>query len=118
MPYHVLPPNAHGNRLPVSKIAEKYDGKGDARHVIGAEITVLLPFDNLAPVPIVIEGLDVAALPSAETVNEHNMKLDLLIGDFQGLVIEFAGGDFGAIRYRGRATGVSFPSLAPASGNK
>ena len=43
------------------------------------------------------------------------MKLDLLIADFKGLVIEFSGGDFGAIRYKGRATGVTFTNPAMAS---
>ena len=91
MPKHTLPPAAHGSKLPVVKISPKYEGKGDTRRVIGAELIGLLPFD--------------------EVITERNMRLDLLIGDFQGLVIEFSGGDFGAVRYTGYAKGVTFPNL-------
>lgn len=114
---HVLPYAAHGSKLPVAKIGPKYEGKGDARHIIGAELCTLLPFDGMAPAPIVIRGLDAATLPTQETITERNMKLDMLVGDFQGLVIEYAGGDFGAIRYSGKATGVTFTNLTPASGS-
>ena len=112
---HVLPPAAHGDTLPVVKIVPKYEGKGEARHIVGTEFDGLLPFDNMAHVPIVIPGLDAATLPTQETVCERNMKMDLLMGKFQGLVIEFSGGDFGAVRYKGRATGVTFTNLAPGS---
>lgn len=115
---HTLPAAAHGDTLPIAKIAPKYEGKGDARHIVGTELTALLPFDNMAPAPIVIPGLDAATLPTPETVTERNIKLDLLMGKFQGLVIEYSGGDFGSIRYKGRATGVTFPNLnAPSSTN-
>ena len=117
MPKHTLPPAAHGSKLPVVKIAPKYEGKGEARHIIGSELTGLLSFDGMAAVPIVIPGLDVATLPSQEAVTERNMRLDLLVGDFQGLVIEFSGGDFGTVRYTGRATGVMFTNQTPASGS-
>lgn len=116
MTKHTLPPAAHGPKLPVVRISPKYEGKGDARRLIGVELAGLLPFDGMSAVPIVIPNLDVTTLPSQETITEHNMKLDLLVGDFQGLVIEFSGGDYGAVRYTGYAKGVSFPSLtAPGS---
>lgn len=111
MPKHTLPPAAHGSKLPVVKISPKYEGKGDTRRVIGAELIGLLPFDGMAAVPIVIPNLEVATLPSQEVITERNMRLDLLVGDFQGLVIEFSGGDFGAVRYTGYAKGVTFPNL-------
>ena len=38
---HTLPHAAHGDVLPVVKIAPKFEGKGDTRHVIGTELTVL-----------------------------------------------------------------------------
>jgi len=101
--------------LPVVKISPKYEGRGDARHIVGTELTALLPFDNMASVPITIPGLDAATLPTSETVTERNMKLDLLMAKFQGLTIGFSGGDFGAVRYKGRATGVTFINLTPAS---
>ena len=108
---HTLPAAAHGDTLPIVKIAPKYEGKGDARHIVGTELTALLPFDNMAPAPIVIPGLDAATLPTPETVTERNMQLALLMGKFQGLVIEYSGGDYGSIRYKGRATGVTFTNL-------
>ncbi len=114
---HTLPAAAHGDTLPVAKISPKYEGKGETRHVVGTEVTTLLPFDNMAPAPIVSPGLDAATLPTPETVTERNMKLDLLMGKFQGLVIEYSGGDFGSIRYKGRATGVVFTNLAAAPGS-
>lgn len=117
MAKHTLPPAAHGSKLPVVKISPKFEGKGDTRRIIGGELTVLLPFDGMAAVPIVIPGLDVTTLPTQEAITERNMKLDLLVGDFQGLVIEFAGGDYGAVRYTGRATGVTFTNLTPAPGS-
>lgn len=113
---HILPFLAHGSKLPVSKTSPRYEGKGDARHIVGSELTVLLPFDGMAQVPIVIPNLDPTTLPAQETITERNMKLDMLIGDFQNLVIEFSGGDFGAVRYKGRATGVTFTNLTPAPG--
>ena len=115
---HTLPHAAHGDVLPVVKIAPKFEGKGEARHVIGTELTVLLPFDSLAAAPVVIIGLDAASLPSPEIVAAHNAKLDLLLGKFDGLTIEFSGGDFGAVRYKGSAKGVTFASPAqnPAKG--
>lgn len=113
---HILPYAAHGSKVPVAKISPKYEGKGDARRHVGSEFTGLLPFDGMAPVPIVIPGLDSSTLPSQETITERNMKLDMIVGDFQGLVIEFSGGDYGAVRYKGRATGVTFTNLTPAPG--
>jgi len=110
---HTLPPAAHGDTLPVVKITPKHEGRGEARHIVGAELTALLPFDSMAPAPIVIPGLDAATLPTPEIVAGRNMKLDLLIAKFENLVIEFSGGDFGAVRYKGRATGVAFTNLPP-----
>ena len=112
---HILPKAAHGDTLPVVKIAPKYEGRGDARHVIGTETTVLLPFDNMAAAPVVIAGLDASTLPSPEIVTERNMKLDLIMARFDGLVIEFSGGDFGAVRYKGTAKGVTFTNMTPSS---
>lgn len=112
---HTLPHAAHGSKLPVSKAEAKYEGRGDARHIVGTEITALLPFDGMAPVPILIRGLDVATLPSPEVITERNIKLDLLVGDFKDLVIEYSGGDYGAVRYKGRAAGVTFINLAQAA---
>ncbi len=109
---HTLPHSAHGDVLPVAKIAPKCEGRGEARHIIGAELTVLLPFDNMAAAPVVIVGLDAATLPSPEVVAAHNAKLDLLLGKFDGLSIEFSGGDFGAVRYKGTAKAVAFASPA------
>lgn len=113
---HTLPRAAHGDVLPVVKIAPKFEGKGDARHIVGAELMALLTFDNLAPVPIVIQGLDASTLPAPEVVAERNMKLDLLLAKFDGLVIEFSGGDYGAVRYKGSARGVTFTNLTTSNG--
>lgn len=114
---HTLPYAAHGPKLPVAKIEPKFEGKGDARHIVGAEVTTLLPFDGMAPAPIVIRGLDVATLPTQEAITERNLKLDLVVGDFQGLVVQYMGADFGAVRYFGRATGVTFTNLTTAPGS-
>ena len=103
-----LPPSAHGDILPIVKIASKFEGKGDARHIVGAQITALLLFDNCTQVPITIPGLDVAKLPTSQDVTEHNMKMDFLKARFTELVINFSGGDYGAIRYSGIASGVEF----------
>lgn len=111
---HILPFAAHGSKLPVVKSAPKYEGRGDARHITGSELTVLLPFDGMASAPISITNLDFSTLPTQETITERNMRLDMLVGEFQDLVIEFSGGDYGAVRYRGRATGVKFINLNPS----
>lgn len=111
---HILPATAHGSKLPVSKITAKAEGRGEARRIIGSELTALLPFDGMASVPIVIPGMDAATLPSMEVITERNMKLDLLVGEFRDLVIEFSGGDFGTVRYKGRASGVTFSNLHPS----
>ena len=105
---------AHGDTLAVSKISPKYEGSGEARHIIGAQVTALLLFDNCAQVPITIPGLDISKLPSPEVVTERNMKLDFLKARFSDLVITFSGGDYGAIRYKGTATGVEFLNLTLA----
>lgn len=42
------------------------------------------------------------------------MKLDFLKARFSDLVITFSGGDYGAIRYKGTATGVEFLNLTLA----
>ncbi len=112
---HILPHAAHGDTLPVVKITPKLEGRGDARRTIGAELTALLTFDNLAPVPIVIQGLDASTLPTPEIVAERNARLDLLMARFDGLTIEFSGGDFGAVRYKGTAKGVTFTNMTPSS---
>lgn len=64
--------------------------------------------------PITIPGLDISKLPSPEVVTERNMKLDFLKARFSDLVITFSGGDYGAIRYKGTATGVEFLNLTLA----
>lgn len=101
-----LPFAAHGDTLPVVKIALKYEGAGDARHIAGTTVTALLLFDNCAQVPITIPGLDASKLPAPEVVTERNMKLDFIKARFTDLVISFSGGDYGAIRYRGTASGI------------
>lgn len=101
-----LPPAAHGDTLPIVKIAPKYEGAGDARHIAGTTVTALLLFDNCATVSITIPGLDAAKLPAPEVVTERNMKLDFIKARFTDLVISFSGGDYGAIRYRGTASGI------------
>ena len=101
-----LPPPAHGDTLPIVKIVPKYEGSGDARHIAGTTVTALLLFDNCAQVPISIPGLDAAKLPAPEVVTERNMKLDFIKARFTDLVISFSGGDYGAIRYKGTASGI------------
>lgn len=116
MPAHDLPPIAYGDTLYVANAQEKFKGKDAARHSIGVEVDVILLFDHLAHVPILIEGFDVKQLPAPEVISEHNMKLDLIKARFKDLRITFSGGDFGAIRYAGTATGVEFLNLTPAPG--
>lgn len=53
-----LPFAAHGDTLPVVKIASKYEGSGPARHEAGVQFNALLLFDNCATVPIVVPGLE------------------------------------------------------------
>ena len=101
-----LPFTAHGDTLVISKISPKYEGNGDTRHVAGSVVTALLLFDNCAQVPITIPGLDAAKLPAPEVVTERNMKLNFIQARFTDLVISFSGGDYGAIRYRGTASGI------------
>ncbi len=101
-----LPFAAHGDTLPIVKISPKYVGSGDARHIEGTAINALLLFDNCAQVPITIPGLDVAKLPAPEVVTERNMKLNFIQARFTDLVISFSGGDYGAIRYKGTASGI------------
>lgn len=110
-----LPYAAHGDTFIIAKIKEKMEGKGDARHIVGAELTAILLFDNLAPAPITIVGLDTKQLPTPEVVNERNMKQDFLMARFKGPVIEYAGGDYGAVRYKGTATGVEFLNLSASA---
>lgn len=110
-----LPLAAHGDTLPIIKIAQKFEGSGDARHITGAQLTGLLLFDNCAQVPITISGLDASKLPSPEVVTERNMSLNFIKARFTDLVITFSGGDFGAIRYKGTANGVEFLNLAPSN---
>lgn len=111
-----LPHAAHGDTHVVVKIGPKYEGSGDARHVIGVVAEIILLFDNCAHVPITILGLDAAKLPAPEVVAERNMRLDFLKARFSDLVITFSGGDYGAIRYKGTASGVEFLNLTPAPG--
>jgi len=99
-----LPHAAHGDVLSVVQIAPKYEGKGDARHIVGSQFHALLLFDNCARVQITILGLDSAKFPSPEEIAERNMKLDFLKVRFSDLVITYRGGDFGAINYRGTAS--------------
>lgn len=113
-----LPFAAHGDTLAVSKISPKYEGSGEARHIVGTQVTALLLFDNCAQVPITIPGLDASKLPSPEVVTERNMNLNFLKARFTDLVITFSGGDYGAIRYKGTASGVEFLNLTPAPGAK
>lgn len=101
-----LPFAAHGDTLPIVKIASKYEGARDARHTAGTIATAMLLFDNCAQVPITIPGLDASKLPAPEVVTERNMKLDFIKARFTDLVISFSGGDYGAIRYRGTASGI------------
>lgn len=105
---------AHGDTLPVVKIITKYEGIGAARHEVGVQFSALLLFDNCSQVPITIPGLDITKFPSADVVTQRNMKLQFLVARFQNLVITFSGGDYGAIRYKGTASGVEFLNLNPA----
>jgi len=109
-----LPHTAHGDKLPIVKINEKKTGTGADRRSIGSELHVLLLFDSCAHVPITIEGLDSQRLPAPDIVTERNMRGEFLVGQFRNLVIEFWGGDYGAVRYRGKATGVEFLNLTSA----
>lgn len=99
-----LPHAAHGDTLPIVKIGPKYEGKGEARHIIGTQFHALLLFDGCAHAPITVLGLDPTALPSPEIVAERNMKMDFLKVHFSNLVITFNGGEYGAINYRGTAS--------------
>lgn len=108
-----LPFAAHGDTLPVVKLAPKYEGVGEARHVVGVQATVLLLFDGCAQAPITVLGMDPAKLPTLELMTERNIKLDFIKARFTGLTISFSGGDYGSIRYRGTASGIEFLNLAP-----
>lgn len=112
-----LPFAAHGDTLPIVKISQKFEGVGAARHEVGVQFTALLLFDNCAVVPIVVPGLDISQFPSAEIVTQRNMKLQFLVARLQNLVITFSGGDYGAIRYKGTATGVEFLNLTAQPSN-
>lgn len=70
-----LPFAAHGDTLPIVKIAPKYEGAGDARHIAGTTVTALLLFDNCATVSITIPGLDAAKLP-APPITRLELTLD------------------------------------------
>ncbi len=111
-----LPKEAHGDTLLVTKVSPKYEGSGDARHTVGSIVDGMLLFDNCARVPITILGLDASKLPSPEVVTERNMKMDFLKARFSDLVITFSGGDYGAIRYKGTASGVEFLNSTSAPG--
>ena len=111
-----LPKAAHGDKFIIVKCGEKKEGTGEARHVVGSELTALLLYDNCAPVKFAIPGLDAKTLPNPETVNERNMKMDFLMARFTDPVIEYSGGDYGAVRYKGTATGVEFLNLTPPPG--
>ncbi len=108
-----LPFAAHGDTLPVVKISTKYEGSGAARHEAGVQFNALLLFDNCVAVPIVVPGLDISKFPSTEMVTQRNMKMQFLIARFRDLTITFSGGDYGAIRYKGTASGVEFLNLNP-----
>lgn len=100
-----LPYSAHGNELVVTKIDPKYEGKGENRHIVGAQLRALMLFDGCAHATIVVMGIDPAKFPPPEVITEHNMKLNFLKVRFSDLVITFSGGDYGAIIYRGTASG-------------
>ena len=110
-----LPFAAHGDILPVVKFETAYEGKDAARHEVGVKVTALLLFDNCAAVPIVIKGFDFTQMPTGELVTARNMKLQLLVAKFSNLVITFTGGDFGAIRYKGTASGIEILNLNSAA---
>lgn len=101
-----LPFAAHGDTLPVVKLAPKYEGVGEARHVVGVQATVLLLFDGCAQAPITVLGMDPSKFPNPEAVTDRNMKLDFMKARFTNLVISFSGGDYGSIHYRGTASGI------------
>ena len=103
-PMATLPHSAHGDTLPVVKIGPKYEGKGEARHIVGTQLYVLLLFDNCAQAPTTVLGPDPTLFPPPEVVAERNMKADFLKARFTDLVITFSGGDYGAINYRGTAS--------------
>lgn len=109
-----LPFAAHGDTLPVVKIATKYEGSGPARHAVGVQFNALLLFDSCATVPIVVPDLDATKFPSTDVVTQRNMALQFLVARFHDLVISFSGGDYGTIRYKGTATGVELLNLTPA----
>ena len=109
-----LPSLSHGDTLPVTRIEAAYEGRGEARHENGIKVTVLLPFDAFASVPVTIPGVDVTNFPSNDVITERNMALRFLVGKFKNLVISFSGGDYGAVRYRGTASGLTILNLNPA----
>lgn len=111
-----LPFASHGDTLPAVRIAPKYKGKGESRSLIGTEILTMLPFDCCAPVPIVIEGLDANKLPSQSIINEHNISLSFMMARFKDLVINYRGGDFGAVVYSGSASSVELLNPAAPQG--
>lgn len=101
----VLPFVAHGDTFAVVQIEPKYEGKGEARRIIGTKFHALLPFDFCARVPITIEGLNPDSFPAPEVVTERNMQLKFLMAKFQNLVISFRGVDtYGTVSYRGTAS--------------
>lgn len=104
---------AHGDTIPVVNVRVKYTGSGNDRRSVGVIVDGMLPFDHYAHVPVTILGLDASSLPSAEQVNERNMKMQLLMARFRDLQISFRGGDFGSIIYSASATGVEFLNLTP-----
>lgn len=109
-----LPFVAHGDTLPVVKIATKYEGSGPVRREVGTQFNALLLFDNCTQVPITVPGLDIAKFPSADVVTQRNMKMQFLVARFHDLVISFSGGDYGTIRYKGTATSAELLNLTPA----
>lgn len=110
-----LPYAAHGDTAPIVKIETAYAGTGEARHEVGAKATALLLFDHCAHVPITIPGLDIAKLPTDDFLTERNMKMQFVVARFRDLVIEFFGGDYGTVRYRGTASGIEFLNLTPSA---
>lgn len=108
-----MPFPAHGDTLPVVKGGPKYEGSGEARQLVGTVIEGLLLFDSCAHVRINIPDLDPSSLPSTEFFTERNMKMNFVLARFKNLVITFSGGDYGAIRYKGTASGVEFLNLNP-----